>query len=74
MPCKIQKNVLRFEITTKYEFEGKYRMVKPQLPIYNVETVKVLQRTQEFSRIEATSILIKLSFTLQVIEELAAVD
>jgi len=49
-------------------------MVKPQLPIYDIETVKVLQRTQKLSCIETTAILIKLPLTLQVIEEFATVD
>ena len=44
------------------------------VPIYDIETMQVLQRAQEFSCIEATPILVEFALPLQVVEKLSSID
>ena len=44
-----------------------------RLPIHNIEPVQVLERTQQFGRIEPTPPLIELALALQMVEQLSAV-
>ena len=43
-------------------------------PVYDVETMQMLESAQQFGAIEPTSALIEFAFALEMIEKLPAVD
>jgi len=44
------------------------------IPINDIETMKMLQSTEQLSCIETTPMLIKFSLTLKVIKQFTAID
>lgn len=44
------------------------------LPIDNVEPMKMLQRAEKLSRVETATVLIELAFALQMVEQFTAID
>lgn len=47
--------------------------IRRDVPVYNVETVQVLERTKQFGSVETTSVFVKLALSLQVIEQFTTV-
>jgi len=56
------------------EFKKAFRGKRCDIPINDIETMKMLQSTEQLSCIETTSMLIKFSLTLKVIKEFTAID
>ena len=52
----------------------KQDVLRLEIPIDDVESMKVLECTEELCRIESTPVLVKLAFSLEVIEEFSTVD
>jgi len=56
------------------EFEKAFKWKRCDIPINDIETMKMFQSTEQLSCIETTPMLIKFTLTLKVIKEFPAID
>jgi len=68
----VKQDVLGFQVTKRI-LESVQRQ-EMRIPINDIETMKMLQSTEQLSCIETTPMLIKFSLTLKVIKQFTAID
>jgi len=68
----VKQDVLGFQVTKRI-LESAQRQ-EMRIPINDIETMKMLQSTEQLSCIETTPMLIKFSLTLKVIKQFTAID
>lgn len=76
MTSIVEQNILGFQVTIRRRVSNLDSLREAQVrnsPVDHVERMQMLQRAQQFCRIESTPRLIKLALPLQVVEQLSSI-